>query len=83
MPNGAFPPNKSAGLSARSCVTSQVHEAILWAIFAPAGHKGSKFQGSLGLAVEKNMLYTDILYTSGDEVEAASRRAGVRYSDAP
>ena len=30
---GTFPPNKSAGLSARSCVTSQVHEAILWAIF--------------------------------------------------
>ena len=25
-PTGAFPPNKSAGLSARSCVTFQVHE---------------------------------------------------------
>ena len=36
-PTGVFPPNESAGLSARSCVTSQVHEAILWAIFAP-GH---------------------------------------------
>ena len=28
-PTGAFPPNKSAGLSARSCVTSQVHEVFL------------------------------------------------------
>ena len=35
-PAGVFPPNKSAGLSARSCVTSQVHEAFLQAIFAPA-----------------------------------------------
>ena len=42
-PTGAFPPNKSAGLSARSCVTFQVHEAILWAIFAPAGHRFSVF----------------------------------------
>ena len=32
-PTGASPPNKSAGLSSISCVTSQVHEAILWAIF--------------------------------------------------
>jgi len=29
----------SAGLSARSCITSQVHEAFLRAIFAPAGHR--------------------------------------------
>ena len=29
--------------SARSCVTSQVHEAILWAIFAPAGHRLNVF----------------------------------------
>ena len=28
---GAFPPNKSAGLSARSRVTSQVHEAYICA----------------------------------------------------
>ena len=42
-PTGAFPPNKSAGLSAISCVTSQVHEAILWAIFAPAGHRLNVF----------------------------------------
>ena len=34
-PAGVFPPNKSAGLSARSCVTSQVHEAFLRAIFCP------------------------------------------------
>jgi len=35
-PIGVFPPNKSAGLSARSCViTSQVHEAFLRAIFMP------------------------------------------------
>ena len=35
-PTGVFPPNKSAGLSARSCVTSQVHEASLKAIFGPS-----------------------------------------------
>jgi len=35
-PTGVFPPNKSAGLSARSCVTSQVHEAFLRAIFCPS-----------------------------------------------
>ena len=40
---GAFPPNKSAGLSAHSCVTSQIHEAILWATFAPAGHRLNVF----------------------------------------
>ena len=38
-PTGVFPPNKPAGLSSRSCVTSQVHEALLRAIFAPAGHR--------------------------------------------
>ena len=38
-PIAVFPPNKSAGLSARSCVTSQVHELFLRAIFAPAGHR--------------------------------------------
>jgi len=35
-PTGVFPPNESAGLSARSCVTSQVHEAFLRAIFCPS-----------------------------------------------
>ena len=35
-PTDIFPPNESAGLSARSCVTSQVHEAILRAIFCPS-----------------------------------------------
>ena len=33
-PTGVFPPNESAGLSARSCVTSQVHEAFPRAILA-------------------------------------------------
>ena len=42
-PTGVFPPNESAGLSARSCVTSQVHEAFLRAIFAPAGHRLNVF----------------------------------------
>ena len=41
-PTGAFPPNESAGLSARSCVTSQVHEALFWAI-GPAGHRLNVF----------------------------------------
>jgi hypothetical protein len=39
----AFPPNKSAGLSARSRVTSQAHEAILWTIFAPEGNRLNVF----------------------------------------
>ena len=47
-PTGAFPPNKSARLSARSCVTSQVHEAILWAIVAPAGHRLKCFSQAPG-----------------------------------
>jgi len=42
-PTGAFPPNKSVGLSARSCVKFQVNEAILWAIFAPEGHRFNVF----------------------------------------
>jgi len=49
-PTGAFPPNKSAGLSACSCVTSQVHEAILWAIFAPEGHRLNVFLRCQALA---------------------------------
>ena len=47
-PTGAFPPNKSAGLSARSCVTSQVHEAILWAIFLPQQGIVSMFFSGVG-----------------------------------
>ena len=42
-PAGVFPPNNSAGLSARSCITSQDHEAFLRAIFAPAGHHLSSY----------------------------------------
>ena len=49
-PTGAFPPNKSAGLSARSCVTSQVHEAILWAIFLPQQGIVSMFFSGVGCA---------------------------------
>ena len=45
--------------SARSCVTSQVHEAILWAIFAPAGHRLNVFlrrraPADLSIACPKN-----------------------------
>jgi len=47
-PTGAFPPNKSAGLSARSCVTFQVHEAILWAIFLPQQGIVSTFFSGVG-----------------------------------
>jgi len=43
---GAFPPNKLAGLSARSCFTSQVHEAFLRAIFDPEGHRLDVFSGA-------------------------------------
>ena len=42
-PTGVFPPNKSAGLSARSCITSHAHEAFLRAIFAPARHRLNVF----------------------------------------
>ena len=49
-PSGVFPPNKSAGLSARSCVTSQVHEAFLRAIFAPAGHRINVFLRRRGVS---------------------------------
>jgi len=45
-PTGAFPPNESAGLSARSCVTSQVHEAILWAILPQQGIVSMFFSGA-------------------------------------
>ena len=45
-PTGAFPPNKSAGLSARSCVTFQVHEAILWAILPQQGIVSMFFSGA-------------------------------------
>jgi len=40
----SFPPKKPAGLSACLCVARlQVHEVILWAIFAPAGHRPTVF----------------------------------------
>ena len=45
---GAFPPTKSAGLSSRSCVTSQVHQAILWAIFLPQHGIVSMFFSGVG-----------------------------------
>ena len=47
-PTGAFPPNKSAGLKARSCVTSQVHEAYLWAIFCPSRESPQRFSQAPG-----------------------------------
>jgi len=40
--------NKSAGLSARSCGTSQVHEAILWTIFLPQQGIVSMFFSGVG-----------------------------------
>jgi len=65
-PTGAFPPNKSARLSARSCVTSQVHEAILWAIFSLAPvhfvHLGCCMQFSEFLTEEGILPYTHIRY---------------------
>jgi len=47
-PTGVFPPKESAGLSARSCVTSQVHEAFLRAIFLPQQGIVSIFFSGLG-----------------------------------
>jgi hypothetical protein len=40
--------NKSAGLSARSCVTSQVHEVFLWTVFLPQQGIVSMFFSGVG-----------------------------------
>jgi len=47
-PTVVFPPNKSAGLSARLCVTSQVCEEFLWAIFLPRQCIVSMFFSGVG-----------------------------------
>ena len=66
-PTGAFPPNKSAGLSARSCVTSQVHEVILWAIFffCPSTAPSQCFSQASGASRSQHRLSSFLLTKDG------------------
>jgi len=64
-PTGAFPPNKSAGLSARSCVTFQVHEAILWAIFCPSRASSQCFSQAPGASRSQHRLSSFLLTKYG------------------
>ena len=64
-PTGAFPPNKSAGLSARSCVKSQVHEAILWAIFCPSRASSQFFSQASGASRSQHRLSSFLLTKYG------------------
>jgi len=56
VPTGIFPPNKSAGLSARSCVTSQVHEAFIRAIFCPSRASSQCFSQAPGASRSQHRL---------------------------
>ena len=49
-PTGVFPGRWSAGLSARSCVTSQIHETFLRAIFCPSRASSQCFFSGAGLS---------------------------------
>jgi len=55
-PTSVFPPNESAGLSARSCVTSQVHEAFLRAIFCPSRASSQCFSQASGASQSQHRL---------------------------
>ena len=64
-PTGAFPPNKSAGLSARSCVMSQVHEAILRAIFCTSRTSSQCFSQAPGASRSQHRLSSFLLTKDG------------------
>jgi hypothetical protein len=65
-----FPPNKSAGLSARSCVTFQVHEAILWAIIRTRmAMPRTPSACNTGLQVPSTELFEDVRVRGGGEGE--------------
>ena len=69
-PTGAFPPNKSAGLSARSCVTSQVREAIPWAIFCPSRASSQCFCQAPALVINFQLRGRQLQWSMGGEVFA-------------
>ena len=64
-PTGVFPPNKPAGLSARSCVTSQVHEAFLRAIFCPSRASSQCFSQASGASRSQHRLSSFLLTKYG------------------
>jgi len=64
-PTGVFPPNESAGLSARSCVTSQVHEAFLRAIFCPSRASSQSFSQAPGASRSQHRLSSFLLTKFG------------------
>jgi len=63
-PTGVFPPNESAGLSAHSGVTSQVHEAFLRAIFCPRASSQS-FSQAPGASRSQHRLSSFLLTKFG------------------
>ena len=64
-PTGIFPPNESVGLSARSCVTSQVHEAFLRAIFCPSRASSQCFSQAPGASRSQHRLSSFLLTNYG------------------
>ena len=64
-PTGAFPPNKSAGLSARSRVTSQVHETFLRAFFCPSRESSQCFSQASGASRSQHRLSSFLLTKYG------------------
>ena len=64
-PTGAFPPNKSAGLSAHSCVTSQVLEAISWAIVCLSRASPQCFSQAPGASRSQHRLSSFLLTKGG------------------
>ena len=64
-PTGVFPPNESAGLSARSCVTSLVHEAFLRAIFCPSRASSPCFSQAPGASRSQHRLSSFLLMNYG------------------
>ena len=64
-PSGVFPPSKSAGLSARSCVTSQAHEAFLRAISCPSRASFQCFSQASGASRSQHRLSSFLLTKYG------------------
>ena len=64
-PSGVFPPSKSAGLSARSCVTSQAHEAFLRAIYCPSRASSQCYSQAPGASRTQHRLSSFLLTKSG------------------
>ena len=67
-PTGAFPPNKSARLNARSCVTSQVHEStkqFSGLFFAPSWASSQCFSQASGASRSQHRLSSFLLTKYG------------------